>query len=76
MTKNKDRTPLNIQQKNSESTIAMVFDMIQNWLRPNHNQPKYVQAILFIIKLPVLLVLLALSPILLLFMLLTLVVAL
>lgn len=76
MVKNKDRTHLNIQQKNSESTIAMVFDMIQNWLRPHPKQPKFVQVILFIIKLPVLLVLLVLSPILLLFMLLTLVVAL
>jgi hypothetical protein len=59
----------------SESTIAMFYDLIQNWMRPSPNHPTFLKVLIFIIKLPVLLIVLALSPVLLLIMFLTLVVA-
>ncbi|OBX23282.1 hypothetical protein LX77_03760 [Gelidibacter algens] len=56
--------------------IADMYYMVEDWMRPSPKRPKFLQVILFIIKLPALVVLLAVSPILLLFMFITLIVAL
>lgn len=63
--------------KETKSTlIADVYYTIEDWMRPSPKQSKFVQVVLFIIKLPALVVLLAVSPILLMFMFITFIVAL
>lgn len=64
------------EKEPSESPVALFYDFIQNLMRPSPKHPTYVQVLLFIVKLPVLLIILTLSPILFLFMFITFVVAL
>lgn len=45
--------------------IADLYKTIENWMRPDKSHPVVVQILLFILKLPILFILLLLSPILL-----------
>jgi hypothetical protein len=56
--------------------IAEIYYMVEDWMRPSPKHSKFLQVVLFIIKLPALVVLLLVSPILLLFMFITFIVAL
>lgn len=50
--------------------ISSAYKALENWVRPNKNQPVILQIVLFIAKLPVLFLLLLFSPILLIILLL------
>lgn len=57
-------------------SIQYAYTKVRDWMMPTKDQPIYLQIILFIIKLPVLLAILALSPIFLILMIIAFVVAL
>lgn len=76
MEAHKPSTKSKKENKISESLIGMIYEEVYYWMRPNPKQPVYIQVLMFILKLPVVLIILTLSPILLLFMFLSLIVAL
>lgn len=43
--------------------LGRFLRFVQDWMRPNKQQPRIVQVLLFIIKLPVLALMLVLSPV-------------
>lgn len=63
------------EKKTSESSFFLIYDLIQNWMRPSPKHPLVLQILIFVLKLPVLIVILALSPVVLLFMFITFVAA-
>ena len=68
MDNEKDDTTQKETIKSKDSLIVDMYYMAEDFMRPSPKHPKYLQALLFIIKLPVLVVMLAVSPVVLLFM--------
>lgn len=65
------------QKRTGMSTsIVYAYEKVRDWMKPNKNQPVPLQVILFIVKLPVLIIVMALSPIFLILMIIAFVVAL
>ena len=64
------------EKKTSGSIFVLIYDMAQDWMRPSPNHPLALQILIFIIKLPLLILFLLLSPIIFLVMFITFVIGL
>ncbi len=58
------------------TSIIHIYEKIRDWMKPSKDQPVVLQVVLFILKLPILIAVLALSPIFLILMIIAFVVAL
>ena len=76
MEKDTEGTIPKASKETKDSLIADLYYMIEALMRPSPKHPRYLQVLVFILKLPVLVVLLAVSPVLLLFMFIAFIVAL
>ncbi|GEM_PF-3461666 len=57
-------------------TVSSTYKTLENWVRPKKGQPIFLQIVIFILKLPVLFLLLLFSPVLLVILLLVFLIAL
>lgn len=76
MKKPKFKKLLSEDEKNTESIFSLIYYFAKDWMRPNPKHPLILQIILFVVKLPVLILFLTLSPIIFIVMFLTLVIGL
>lgn len=64
------------KEKNTESLFSLIYYFAKDWMRPSPKHPLALQILIFILKLPVLILFLTLSPVIFLVMFITLVVGL
>ena len=58
------------------TSIIYAYQKVRDWMKPDKDQPVAIQVILFIVKLPILIIVMALSPIFLILMIIAFLVAL
>ncbi|MBZ9778444.1 hypothetical protein LB452_05855 [Psychroflexus sp. CAK8W] len=64
------------KKESTESLISLIYFFAKDWMRPSSKHPLALQLLIFIIKLPALILFLALSPVIFLAMFITLVIGL
>jgi len=71
-----DKLPKKENKKTTESLVSLIYYFAKDWMRPSPKQPLVIQILLFIIKLPALILFLTLSPVIFIVMFITLVIGL
>ena len=71
-----DKLPKKGDKKTTESLVSLIYYFAKDWMKPSPKQPLVVQVLLFIIKLPALILFLTLSPVIFIVMFITLVIGL
>ena len=61
------------EKKTAESLFSLIYYFAKDWMRPSPKHPLALQILIFILKLPVLILFLTLSPVIFIFMFITLV---
>lgn len=64
---------LNEGKNDTESILSLIYYYAKDWMRPSPKHPLVLQVLIFILKLPALILFLTLSPVIFLFMFITLV---
>lgn len=67
---------LHKEEKTTENLFSLIYYFAKDWMKPSPKHPVILQILLFILKLPVLILFLTLSPVIFIVMFLTLVVGL
>ena len=64
------------EKKTAESLVSLIYYFAKEWMRPSPKHPLVLQILVFIVKLPLLILFLTLSPVIFVFMFVTLVIGL